>query len=207
MPEDVAPPASGITRASFGGALHAGRGDISQAGRDLVQNIYGLSGGHLPVPRQLPSRAGNFVGRVHQLGRLCTLLRADDDTAIRAVAIVGTAGVGKTALALEWAHESGQAYPDGHLYVNLRGYDVEGPADPSEVLDGFLRAFDIAPERIPANLTGREGFYRAVLAGRRVLVVLDNAATAGQVRPLLPGSGSCDVLITSRSRLAGLSIR
>ncbi|GAA1373856.1 ATP-binding protein [Catellatospora chokoriensis] len=208
MTEDRVPEsAPNVIKVTFESSRHDGKGDVNQAGRDLVQNIYTRAGESLPVPRQLPSGAGDFVDREEHLARLNFLLSSDRRGGTRAVAVVGTAGVGKTALALQWANGTRDGYADGDLYVNLRGYDSEGPADPSDVLDGFLRAFDIPPDKVPAGPDARAGLYRAVLATRRVLIVLDNAATAGQVRPLLPGSGSCAVLITSRSRLAGLSIR
>jgi tetratricopeptide (TPR) repeat protein len=119
-------------------------------------------------------------------------------------AIAGTAGVGKTALALHWAHQYLDRFPDGQLYVNLRGYDPDQPATPEEVLARFLTALGVPGPDIPADPDEREARYRTELAGRRMLIVLDNAATVDQVRPLLPGTGSSMVLVTSRDRLAGL---
>jgi tetratricopeptide (TPR) repeat protein len=119
-------------------------------------------------------------------------------------AVAGTAGVGKTALAVRWAHRVAGQFPDGQLYVNLRGYDPGQPVTPGQALAGFLRALGVADADIPLEAEERAARYRSLLSGRRVLVVLDNAATAGQVRPLLPGAGTAMVVVTSRDSLAGL---
>jgi tetratricopeptide (TPR) repeat protein len=120
-------------------------------------------------------------------------------------AIGGAPGVGKTALAVRWAHQVASRFPDGQLYVNLRGYDLAlAPMSAAEAVRLFLDAFQIAAERIPASPEAQAGLYRSVLAGKKVLIVADNAADAAQVRPLLPGSPGCMVLVTSRSTLAGL---
>ena len=121
-------------------------------------------------------------------------------------AVAGMAGVGKTALAVHWARKVAGRFPDGQLYVNLRGYDAEGAAVTAEEVTGwFLVALGVPAGQIPADAQARSGLYRSVLAGRRVLVVLDNARDAAQVRPLLPGSAGCLVVVTSRSALAGLA--
>jgi len=120
-------------------------------------------------------------------------------------ALSGTAGVGKTTLAVHWAHRVSARFPDGQLYVNLEGFGPGGEAlDPSEAARGFLEAFGVPATRIPADLPGRAGLYRSVLAGKRVLVVLDNARDVEQVRPLLPGSPGSLALVTSRNHLTGL---
>ena len=122
-------------------------------------------------------------------------------------AIAGTAGVGKTALAVHWAHRISDRFPDGQLYVNLRGFDPTGSAmKPAEAIRGFLDAFGVTPQQIPASLEAQAALYRSLLSGRRVLVLLDNAADEDQVRPLLPGSPGCLVIVTSRNELPGLIV-
>jgi predicted ATPase len=117
----------------------------------------------------------------------------------------GTAGVGKTALAVHWAHRVSAQFPDGQLYVNLRGFDPgETAVEPGDAVRGFLEALGVPAARMPADLAARAGLYRSLLAGQRVLVVLDNARDAGQVRPLLPASPGCHAIVTSRDHLAGL---
>src|SRR5262249_36684126 len=122
-------------------------------------------------------------------------------------AISGTAGVGKTALAVHWSHRVTGSFPDGQLYVNLRGYDPGQPMSAADALAGFLNALGVAGQDVPSDLEQRAARYRTVTAGRRMLVVLDNAATVEQVRPLLPGTPTALVLVTSRDSLAGLVAR
>ncbi|MFB7274065.1 tetratricopeptide repeat protein [Streptomyces sp. NPDC056244] len=130
-----------------------------------------------------------------------------ESTPLRLALIVGTAGVGKTSLAVRWAHRVRERFPDGQLYVNLHGYDPGPPVAASDVLVRFLRALDIPVERIPSGEEPRAELFRSSMAERRILVVLDNAATASQIRPLLPGAPNCLVVITSRSRMSGLVAR
>ncbi len=165
-------------------------------------------GKRLPPPAQLPHSMPGFSGRDAEIRWLNGLLPADGaDTGGTVVitAIAGTAGVGKTALAVHWAHQIRDRFPDGQLYVNLRGFDPAGPAmEPTEAIRGFLDAFAVPPDRIPVDLDAQAALYRSLLAGRRVLIVLDNARDADQVRPLLPGTPSCLVVATSRNQLLGL---
>jgi DNA-binding SARP family transcriptional activator/Flp pilus assembly protein TadD len=161
-----------------------------------------------PMPAQLPRGMPDFTGREAELARLHSLIAAKDGDPGRAVvitAIAGTAGVGKTSLAVHWAHQISHLFPDGQLYVNLRGFDPQGTAmEPGEAIRGFLDAFGVPPQRASASLEAQAALYRSLLAGRRVLVVLDNARDAEQVSPLLPGAPGCLVVVTSRNRLFGL---
>jgi tetratricopeptide (TPR) repeat protein len=159
------------------------------------------------VPHQLPAAARNFVGRTAELASLSALATATEPGVPVILAIEGTAGIGKTTLALHWAHRAADQFPDGQLYVNLRGYDPTGPAMlPDVALYRFLEAFAIPGEQIPAAIEARAAQYRSVLAGRRVLIVLDNAHDADQVRPLLPGTPGCLVVVTSRTQLTSLVV-
>ncbi|MET7403168.1 BTAD domain-containing putative transcriptional regulator [Dactylosporangium sp. NPDC005572] len=160
-----------------------------------------------PVPAQLPLGVPGFTGRSAELARLdAALARATAQPAAVVIAAVsGMAGVGKTALALHWAHRRAARFPDGQLYVNLRGYDPTGtPASPVETIRGFLDALGVHAPRIPDGLAAQSALYRTLMAGRRMVVLLDNARDADQVRTLLPGSPGCLVVVTSRSRLADL---
>lgn len=158
------------------------------------------------VPRQPPTAVQHFVGRSAELRRLYGLL--DQMIAGRAPVtsvIHGTAGVGKTALVLYWAHQVADHFPDGQLYVNLRGFDpTEVPTAANEAIRAFLDALGVPPEQIPVGLDAQAALYRSVLANRRMLIVADNASNERQVRPLLPGAGANMVVVTSRSQLDGL---
>jgi tetratricopeptide (TPR) repeat protein/transcriptional regulator with XRE-family HTH domain len=158
------------------------------------------------TPRQLPAATRQFAGRAAELAALTRLLEQPPPPGTVLVALIGgTAGVGKTALAVHWAHRVADRFPDGQLFVNLRGFDPGGTAMlPQEAIRGFLDALQVAPERIPVGLDAQAALYRSVLAGRRMLVVLDNAHDTAQVRPLLPGSAGSVVLVTSRNHLTGL---
>jgi DNA-binding SARP family transcriptional activator/tetratricopeptide (TPR) repeat protein len=154
-------------------------------------------------PRQLPPDIDDFTGRQGTVAQVQELLEGEQATAIVISAIAGKAGVGKTALAVRVAHRLRPWFADGQLYVNLRGVEAQA-LDPADVLAGFLRALGVEGAVIPDGLEERVRLYRSRLADRRVLVVLDNAASEAQVRPLLPGSRGCAVLVTSRARLSGL---
>jgi DNA-binding SARP family transcriptional activator/tetratricopeptide (TPR) repeat protein len=169
----------------------------------------GVAGGPDRVaPRQLPALGAHFAGRAAELAVLDGLLdrTAGAPGAVVISAIGGTAGVGKTALAVHWAHTVAGRFPDGQLYVDLRGFGPAGaPVAPAEAIRCFLEGLGVAAERIPADPDARAGLYRSLLAGRRMLIVVDNARDAAQVRPLLPASPGCLALVTSRSQLAGLA--
>jgi DNA-binding SARP family transcriptional activator/tetratricopeptide (TPR) repeat protein len=157
-------------------------------------------------PRQLPTAAQSFVGRVAELTALTKLAdHTADGTGTELILVTGTAGVGKTALAVHWAHEVADRFPDGQLYVNLRGFGPTRVAvKPRHAIRRFLGALGVPAGRMPLTLEGCEDLYRSLLADKRMLVVLDNARDVTQVRPLLPGGRHCMVIVTSRSQLAGL---
>ncbi|MBP2328416.1 DNA-binding SARP family transcriptional activator/tetratricopeptide (TPR) repeat protein [Kibdelosporangium banguiense] len=156
------------------------------------------------IPAQLPHRVAHFVGREDQLAQL-RRLRPGDSGSPALVVITGTAGVGKTTLAVHWAHQVRDQFPDGQLYVNLRGFDAAGTrVEPSDALMAFLNALGVPTIQIPPQVDARAALFRSVLSDRRVLVVLDNAGTAEQVRPLLPASDGCLTIVTSRNWLNGL---
>jgi DNA-binding SARP family transcriptional activator/tetratricopeptide (TPR) repeat protein len=160
------------------------------------------------VPRQLPAAVSGFAGRTAELAALTRMLEQATASAPGTVvisAIGGTAGVGKTALALHWAHQVAGRFADGQLYVNLRGFDPSGvPTPAAEAVRGFLDALGVPPDRIPAQPEARAGLYRSLLVDRAMLVVLDNARDEQQVRPLLPASPASLVIVTSRNQLGGL---
>ena len=161
------------------------------------------------IPRELPGGVPALTGRAGELAVLSGLLehpgQAGPGTVVIS-AIGGTAGVGKTTLALHWAHQVADRFPDGQLHVNLRGFAPSGvAATPAEVLRGFLEALGVPPEQIPPALDARAALYRSLLAERTMLIVLDNARDEDQVRPLLPASPASLVLVTSRNQLTGLA--
>ena len=181
----------------------AGR-DVTIAGRDQVivsVTDHDTAPTEPTAPGLLPRDVPGFTGRKEELDRLLGLAGG----AVVVTAIGGTAGVGKTALAVHAAHRLLPQFPDGHLYADLRGYTAgQDPVEPDEVLEVFLRCLAVPGQDIPASAEERSGLFRQLLASRRMLLVLDNARTEAQVRPLLPGAGESLVIITSRSALAGL---
>ncbi|HXW46622.1 MAG TPA: BTAD domain-containing putative transcriptional regulator, partial [Streptosporangiaceae bacterium] len=157
------------------------------------------------APRQLPRAVRCFTGRDAELSALSAMLSDISGGGTLVIsAIAGTAGVGKTATAVRWAHQIAARFPDGQLYVNLRGYDPDQPVLAGDALAGFLRALGVPGQDIPDELEDRARLYRSRLAGCRVLVLLDNARDGEQVRPLLPGDPGCVAVVTSRDALAGL---
>lgn len=172
--------------------------------------------GHVPpVPAQLPPDVRGFAGRRAELGALDelaavpgTAANGAGDGPLPIGIITGVAGVGKTGLALHWGHRARHRFPGGQLYADLRGYDAHAePLPPAAVLDGFLRALGVPGDQVPGGLDERAALFRSVLHGRQMLILLDNARTPEQVRPLLPGSGTCLVLVSSRDRLDDLVAR
>ncbi|HWC82348.1 MAG TPA: tetratricopeptide repeat protein [Pseudonocardiaceae bacterium] len=160
------------------------------------------------TPHQLPTTIRQFVGRARELDQLTAQLdlAARSDTVV-ITAIDGSAGIGKSTLALHWAHQVKHRFPDGQLHVNLRGFDHRQQVDADQALHGFLQALGVDANAIPVDLDAKSALYRSLLAQRRMLVVLDNARSSDHVRPLLPATEHCVVLITSRSRLDGLAVR
>ncbi|MFF5547600.1 AfsR/SARP family transcriptional regulator [Streptomyces olivaceoviridis] len=158
------------------------------------------------VPAQLPHDLPAFTGRHTELAELLDPLAGGEPVGTVLIsALGGMAGVGKTTLAVHWAHRVADRYPDGQLYVDLRGFAASAAVtDPGEAVRGFLHALGVPPEHVPQGLAAQAALYRSVLAGRRVLVLLDNARDAEQVRPLLPGTPGCLAIVTSRDDLTGL---
>jgi hypothetical protein len=183
-------------------------GDVMDLpGSNLITTDF-MIGALRPIPAQLPHDVPGFTGREPELAALDSLVADQESAAVVISAIEGVAGIGKTALAVHFAHRVAGAFPDGQLYVNLRGFDPDQPPLAShDVLAGFLRALGADPSQMPADLDELAAMYRSLLSGRRVLIVLDNAASADQVRPLLPGTAGCLSIVTSRNRLSGLVAR
>ncbi|MDH6131208.1 DNA-binding SARP family transcriptional activator/DNA-binding XRE family transcriptional regulator/Ni2+-binding GTPase involved in maturation of urease and hydrogenase [Kitasatospora sp. MAA4] len=158
----------------------------------------------MALPAQLPARTGPYVGRRRQLRDLDALVSPDPAGRSHVVAVVGAPGVGKTALATQWAHARREHFEDGQLFVDLRGHSALPTLRPADVLAQFLRALGAPPDQLPADEDEAAALYRTLLADKQMLIVLDNARDSEQVRPLIPGAQRCAVVITSRSRLAGL---
>jgi len=159
------------------------------------------------VPAELPRDTAAFVGRDEQLAALTGELSAGADSHPRPIVVSGPAGVGKTAVAVHWGHRQRESFPDGQLYVDLRGHANGEPVSPIVALAAFLRALGVAGDDIPSGLNEAAAFFRSTVADRSLLVVLDNAHSPDQVRPLLPGGPGTFALITSRDKLSGLIVR
>jgi tetratricopeptide (TPR) repeat protein len=192
--------------------LGAGQAELLQDGRRPTggpHQLLGEAGIGPAVPRQLPAAVPDFTGRTTELEALTQILDDANPAApgtVVVAAIGGMAGVGKTTLALHWAHQVAGRFPGGQLYVNLRGFDRSGaPVTAAEAIRGFLEALGVPPEQAPPSPQAQAGLYRSLLADRRMLIVADNAGDEDQVRPLLPGSAGTLMLVTSRSQLAGLA--
>lgn len=158
------------------------------------------------VPSELPPDVPAFTGRTEELAALASLVSGAEEERVSSTGLItGPAGIGKSGLAMHWAFRASEHFPDGQLFADLRGYDEHHePATAHEVLSRFLRSLGVPGEQIPGDLEERVALYRSLLADRRVLIVLDNARTYAQIRPLLPGSGQCCVLVTSRDQLEQL---
>ncbi|GAA1407083.1 AfsR/SARP family transcriptional regulator [Catellatospora coxensis] len=178
---------------------------LTRPGRyDFTPEAPAAAAAPVTAPRQLPADVAGFTGRDEALREL-DRMRDREAGPARVAVITGSAGIGKTSLVVHWAHRSADRFPDGQLHVNLRGFDAGGPpANPSQAVRGFLDALGVPSARVPADLAEQAALYRTLLAGRRMLLVLDNARDADQVRPLLPGTAGCMVLVTSRNQLSGL---
>ncbi|WP_336216255.1 AfsR/SARP family transcriptional regulator [Nonomuraea sp. LPB2021202275-12-8] len=177
--------------------------DTARPGADIDQQAARTA--EPVMPAQLPPGVADFVGRTSHLRQLDALLGSKAHATATVLAVItGTAGVGKTSLAVHWARQVSERFPDGQLFVDMRGFHTGPPMSPVEALALSLGALGVAAERIPISVDAQTALYRSMLVGRRVLVVLDNVADADQVRPLLPGDPGCLMLVTSRDRLSGL---
>jgi len=164
-----------------------------------------VPGARIPVPRQLPPAPAHFTSRTAELAALDQVADGEPGDRQPAMAVVvGPGGVGKTALALAWGARGGDRFPDGQLYADMRGFSPETAVIPEDALSAFLRALGVTPERVPVELAEQTSLFRTMTAGKRLLIVVDNALSAAQVRPLVPASAGCMVLVTSRLRLDGL---
>jgi DNA-binding SARP family transcriptional activator/Tfp pilus assembly protein PilF len=179
--------------------------DPALAGHPSDSEITYLRPQAAPPPAQVPPPAAGFAGRTAELNRMHAMLPGASGGDGPVVLVTGTAGVGKTTLAARFARQVAPQFPDGQLYVNLRGYDPSGaPTEPGAALRVFFDALGVSPRQVPATLDAQTGLFRSLLEGKQMLLLLDNARSTEQVRPLLPGSPGCMVVITSRSQLTGL---
>jgi tetratricopeptide (TPR) repeat protein len=176
-------------------------GSLIQA-RDIYGNFL-LADRALPIPRQLPADINNFVGRMDELALMDHALRLEHRS--RVILIDGAPGVGKTALGVRWSHSVSGIFPDGQLFADMHSFDSEmEKIDAREVLDQFLRGLDVPERKIPGSLEGRSALFRSVIADRRVLIVIDNAAEARDIRPIIPAGHNSLIVITSRTTIPEL---
>jgi tetratricopeptide (TPR) repeat protein/transcriptional regulator with XRE-family HTH domain len=196
--------------------LEAGTVSPRESTRQLLGAVFGgaeggrpAEGPGVPIPAQLPPDVHGFTGRADELEALDGLLTGADREphALVISAVSGTAGVGKTALAVHWARRVADRFPDGQLFLDLRGYGPDDPLPAATALEVLLLDLGVGAAQLPQRLDQRMALYRSLVADRRMLVLLDNARSADQVRPLLPGSGTCLVVVTSRDSLSGLVAR
>ncbi|GII90734.1 ATP-binding protein [Sinosporangium siamense] len=208
------PPSENDNQSREPGSTHS---DLSGISRDVVQAGSVSGGVHFHahsaqdnpggrVPRQLPAGVSGFVNRTDELRDLDEVLAGERPERPVVYVIAGTAGAGKTSLTLRWANQAQGHFPDGQLYINLRGYDPGKPITALEALHRFLTALGVPAAALPPDTEAAAAMYRSAPADRSMLIVLDNAATISQVRPLLPGNSRCLAVVTSRSRLSGLTV-
>jgi tetratricopeptide (TPR) repeat protein len=210
-------------RTSWGGESEASRGDQPSSRNQISGTVFGPSvqagsirgnvnvhvaaPEKIRVPAQLLPWPSHFTGREHELTLLTQLTEhAADHRPLQLIVISGPGGIGKTSLGLYWLHQIRDDYTDGQLFVDLRGLTGAPPMPPSDPLERFLRSLGVPPERIPTEVEEQAALYRSLTTGRRLIIMLDNAASAAQVRSLLPGQGPTLVLVTTRWRLSGLAI-
>ncbi|GAA3188478.1 MULTISPECIES: AfsR/SARP family transcriptional regulator [Streptomyces] len=193
-----------VSRETGDGASGAQSGARVPAQGGQASGGAGGSGRGTAAPRLLPRPPARFLGREHQLAALTAILTARTPQESPLAVVAGPAGVGKTACAVQWAHQHAAAFPDGQLFADLRGFGEGDEAAPAEILRDFLLALGTPPERVPSSAEAASALFRSLVAERRLLVVLDNARGSAQVRPLLPGGPHCATVVTSRSRLDGL---
>ncbi|HUR03326.1 MAG TPA: tetratricopeptide repeat protein [Nonomuraea sp.] len=204
---------SGQTREALAAYGEARRVLAEELGLDPGSELRRLQAGILrrenereargPISPQLPPDLAQFTGRGTALRELTALMQTEPGT----VAVIsGMPGVGKSAFAVHWAHRMAKRFPDGQIFIDLRGHRPQEAITPRKALDRFVRALGMPPEQVPAGEDELATAYRTLLDGRRVLVVLDNAADPAQVEPLLPGTDGCLALVTSRNRLSGLAL-